>query len=326
VIEAKTPLYVEDASDTLPSGQPAIREEFIKKGVRALAYLPLLSRGEVIGILYLNMTAPHRLSDNEKRTLELFADQAAIAIENARLYEHISQNLERRIRELEVLAAIGRTVSNLGIDEILEEIHTQAGKLMDVRNIQIAFYNEDRDEVSFPLAYDDGKKVEAGHKDFLPRRRGEYRYGLTEYVIDRGKAEFSEGDVWKWAEKRGIQLSKKIPTKSWIGAPLKVWDRERQTEKVIGLISIQSYEEEDAYDESDLRVLETMVNQAAVAIENARLYETLEQRVEERTRQLREAQEKAAAAERFSLMSEVAAQFAHRMNNIVSQTLALLRC
>ena len=293
-----------------------VNPDMVEKGVAALIGVPLTVEEKTIGAFFLNDSEPREFTGYEEDLLSTLADQAAIAIENARLYDHISKNLERRIQELEVLTEIGRTVSNLGIDEILEEIHTQSGKLMDVRNIQIAFYDEYKDEVSFPLAYDAGKKVEAGHKDFRPRRRGEYRYGLTEYVIDRGKAEFSEGDVWKWAEKRGIQLSEKIPTKSWIGAPLKVWDRERQAEKVIGLISIQSYEKEDAYDESDLRVLETMVNQAAVAIENARLYETLEEKVEERTRQWKEAQEKVAAAERLAMMSDVAAEFAHRMNNL----------
>ncbi len=284
VVRTKLPRYLEGNDVATPSdGGPAVREDISALGMKSVAYLPLISGGDVVGVLYVNLTVPHHFSDNDKLLLELFADQAAIAIENARLY----QNLERRIRELEVLTEIGRTVSSLGIDEILEEIHTQAGKLMDVRNIQIAFYDEDKDGVSFPLAYDAGKKVEADHKDFRPRRRGEYRYGLTEYVIDKGEAEISRGNVWKWAKERGIQLSEAIATKSWIGTPLRVWDREKQAEKVIGLISIQSYEKEDAYDENDLRVLETMASQAAVAIENARLLD----RETRRARQLAGLQE-----------------------------------
>ena len=57
-----------------------------------------------------------RLSD---WLLQSLADQAAIAIENVRLYEHISQDLERRINELEVLSEIYGQISKLGIDPLM---------------------------------------------------------------------------------------------------------------------------------------------------------------------------------------------------------------
>jgi len=146
------PLFYEDTSIEPPEGQPAVRDRFVEQGVKAAAHVPLITKGQVIGVLYLDLLIPHRFSDEEKSVLEVFATQAAIAIENARLYKHISQNLERRIEELEVLTEIGRTVSSLGIDEILYQIWIQADKIMDARNIQIAFYDEDTDTVEFRFA------------------------------------------------------------------------------------------------------------------------------------------------------------------------------
>jgi len=87
-------------------------------------------------------------------------------------------------------------------------------------------------------------------------------------------------------------------------------------DRVIGVISIQSLEKERAFDEGQQELLATVASQAAVAIENATLYAEMEKRVEERTRAWKEAQEKVAAAERLAMMSDVAAQFAHRMNNL----------
>jgi GAF domain-containing protein len=100
VVKTKSPLYVEDTSLAPPDGQPIIREELIKVGVKAIAYLPLVSAEDVIGILYVNLTAPHRFSQNDKQILELFASQAAVAIENARLYSELKDAYEE-LRELD---------------------------------------------------------------------------------------------------------------------------------------------------------------------------------------------------------------------------------
>ncbi len=325
VLATGQPLYLEDVHNP-PPGRPTVRAESIALGIQSFAAIPLKGQDRMVGVLFVNLQKPFSFSEEIKRVLELFASQAAIAIENARLYSHISQNLERRIRELEILAEIGRTVSAMGVDEILEQIHTQVDKLMDARNLYIAFYDADTDTVSFPLAYGDGKKIETGVGAWAPRGRakpleegeerkpGESRYGLTEYVIDRGEPEISKGDMWgNWSKKRKIELSPSIPTKSWIGVPLKVGG------KIIGVISTQSHERIDAYDENDLRVLETIANQAAVAavaIENARLYAEMEKRVEERTQEWRQAQQKAAAAEKQAAINSVAGELVHKMNNL----------
>ncbi|MEO0249781.1 MAG: ATP-binding protein, partial [candidate division WOR-3 bacterium] len=100
------------------------------------------------------------------------------------------------------------------------------------------------------------------------------------------------------------------PTLSWLGVPMMVGGR------VIGMISIQSLEQEHAFDQGDKELLSTVANQAAVAIENARLYANMEQMVAERTQAWLEERERADAAEKLALMSDVAAEFAHRMSNL----------
>jgi GAF domain-containing protein/CheY-like chemotaxis protein len=269
---------------------------------------PLKYGGEILGALNVESSRKDAFSERHIELLKGFAGQASLAIENAKLYQELEQSnekLESRVMELEILIEIGRTVSSMGIEEILEMIYREAGKLMDVRNIQIAFYDEETDMVSFPFACVDGEQVEVGVGMFSPRKRGRDRYGLTEYVIDQGAA-VSEGDIWEWAAERGIELSSSLDTQSWIGAPLKVGER------VIGLISIQSLEQEDAYDENHLRVLETIASQAAVAIENARLYENLEDKIE----QLKSAQERIAETESVITRMSIAADFVHRVNNL----------
>ncbi len=316
VIQAGEPLYLEDVRNP-PPGSPTIRPESIAMGIQSFAALPLRRQDQTVGVLFINAQRPLAFPEETRRVLELFAGQAAIAI-------HISQDLERKIRELEVLTEIGRTVSSLGIDQILVQIHDQAARLMDARNLYIAFYDESTDTVRFPLAYSDGERIETGIGAWKPRRRAEPlaegqtrspnepRYGLTEYVIDNREAEVSLGDMWEWAKERRIELSPKIPTKSWIGAPLRIWDRDEGVERVIGVISIQSYEQENVYDENDRQILETIANQSAVAIQNARLYAEQSETI----RQLEEAQDKIRQLERVRTISNMAADFVHRINNM----------
>jgi len=334
VVNTGKPLYLDDVRNP-PPGCPTVRPESIAMGIKSFAALPLKRQEQIVGVLFVNAQKPISFSEEIRKVLDLFADQAAIAIENARLYEYISQDLERRIQELEVLTEIGRTVSNLGIDQILDLVYEQAGKIIDLSNaqVQIAFYDEAKDEVSFPLAIeqDSGEIIDvvrrskrepqyrkAGEDEvveqFKPRAQREPP-GLNECVIRTKEPLLIVEDFEQKAADLGIRVWPTFgrldrPTHSWLGVPMMVADR------VIGVISIQSLEQEHAFDEEHQELLATVASQAAVAIENATLYAEMEKRVEERTRAWKEAQEKVAAAERLAMMSDVAAEFAHRMNNL----------
>ena len=327
--------------------------------VRSMIVVPLKVEQGVIGVLFLNDADPHNFTDTEVSLLVTLASQAAIAIENSRLFEELARTnrqLDRRVEELEVLTEIGRTVSNLGIDEILDLVYEQAGKIMDLSDaqVQIAFYDEAEDKVTFPLAVeqDNGEVIdvvrwskresefrEEGEdevvKQFKPRPRGT-RFGLTEYVINvkepvllvdefRESVTPSEGtedgtfivhldageDDSQEGKTKGVQVWHRFgrldrPTNSWLGVPMIVQDR------VIGIISVQSLGEEPPVDKSQLAVLEAVANQAAVAIENARLYQQLNEKIEE----LEHAQKKIAETEAIITRTSIAADFVHRLNNL----------
>jgi two-component system NtrC family sensor kinase len=110
-VKTKAPRYLEGEALVRPlDGGPAVRQKLVKKGVRAFAYLPLISKGDVIGILYVALVEAYRFSQNDRKILKLFADQAAITIENARLFERIQ---ELRVVELETLSHLGDDLAAL---------------------------------------------------------------------------------------------------------------------------------------------------------------------------------------------------------------------
>jgi GAF domain-containing protein len=278
-----------------------VNEVMIARGIKSLIGLPLQLRGKVIGVLYLNATQPRRFRKEDLSFLRTLADQAAIAIEKVRLYEHISRDLERRIKALEVLSGIYEKIIRVGvesIDGILDLIYTEIAKVVDLTDaqVQFAFYDETKDEVIFPLAIERDCDVEIDKVRWARRepkykaevaagdegedgmviqykpRASRVRPGLTEYVIREKKPLLIEKDFEKEATSRGIEVwptfgIKARPTYCWLGVPMVVQDR------VIGIISIQSLEQENAFDEYQVELLSSVASQAAVAIENARLFD-----------------------------------------------------
>jgi GAF domain-containing protein len=111
VIRTGKPIYIEDVRQP-PHDHPNIRQEAIDRGVKSFAALPLKRGEDIVGIVFANLTREFHFSPEVRRVLELFANQAAIAIENARLY----QDLERKITELEALSTLGAELSTVPLE------------------------------------------------------------------------------------------------------------------------------------------------------------------------------------------------------------------
>ena len=342
VVNAKSPLYITDTKLPRPKGQPSIIPSLMKKGVRAVAYLPLRKEEKVVGVLYLNLTEPREFSKDERRLLGLFADQAAMAIDNARLYTELSLQSKQRKILLENNSRIMKV--DIGdVDRLLDLLYDVACEVMDLSDaqVQFAFYDAAKDEVTFPLAIekDDGALIDGirwgirepafrrtGEDEavpaFQPRSRGS-RFGLTEYVIHTRATSFIPTNFLETADalRIGEQQVRVLPvfgrlerlTHSWLAVPMVIQG------KVIGVISIQSLEHERAFSQEQIDLLTIVANQAAVAIENARLYANaaeLNAQLQRNIDELKRIQVEIANKERALVLTTVAADFVHKMNNL----------
>ncbi len=220
--------------------------------------------GQIWGIMSVDEPRDDRIPDrNTVEVLEIFATQAAIAIENARLYAE----KERRLTELSIVNEIGRALSaTVRLDDVLESLRQQLGRLMDTSNIFVALLEEEKGQICFPLFYEEGKPV---FQEPIPLHAG-----LTGYVLRTRQPLLLVGDIEAQMEKMGITPLGR-PACSWLGVPMIAG------EEVIGVIAVQDFQDSQAYDEEHLRVLTTVAAQAAVAIVNARLYEAAERRAAE---------------------------------------------
>ena len=262
--------------------------------------VPLKISEKAIGALVVErMQTPRSFSENDQELLTTFARQTAIAITNARLQE----DLERKIENLRILSDSGQQPTRGLVkqqDEILELIYQSATKLqMDTRNMYIAFYEPDPDQpdtadqvngmLHFVLAYEDSRPTSMPDRPAMD--------GLTGQVI-RSKESFNPPDVFAIHKQLAVTHRRRIP-RSWLGVPM------LSEGQVFGVIVLRDYECEATYTRGDVEMVEILAGQAAGELQKLRLFQAHQRE-----------QEMRKAAENMGVMSLVAAEFAHKMNNL----------
>ncbi len=309
IMETGDPVIIPDIEE-----DSRVNKVLTERGVRSLIGVPLKLQKTVIGVLYLNFPHIHQYTEEEKSLLLTLADQAAISIGNAMQFEKLAKERIERLEKLnhrkEVLIDLGQslTISIKTENEVLNLIHRNASELMDTDNMYIALYDEANDLIRFPLIYKNGDQITVSE-----RKSGK---GRTEEIIRTRKNIFiqtrKESEEWyyevpetkKLRPERGEYIDD--PLASWIGVPMMVG------EKVIGVVATYHPTKDYVYNEDDLEILQAIANIAAIAFENAKLYHQLEEKIED----LIKAQNEIANRERELIMSGLAMDFIHKMNNI----------
>jgi sigma-B regulation protein RsbU (phosphoserine phosphatase) len=220
-------------------------------GARAELVVPLRRKGRVIGALNL-LCGTAGFTETDEAVLRQFAAHVAVAIENAQLFEH-----EREYTgTLETLVEIAREFGAiLNLDELLTRIANLTRRLIDYRTFGILLLNPDTSELEMKVA------VRYGDKVTVPRVK--IGHGLVGYAALH-KEPVVVPDVS--VDPRYIRIVE--DARSELAIPLLVQDR------CIGVFDLES-PELDAFTTRHVQILTLLASQAAVAIENARLYETI---------------------------------------------------
>lgn len=182
------------------------------------------------------------------------------------------QRLVRQLRELDSLHAVGQALtSSLDLDAVLYAVYQQVARIMPVETFFVALYDEENDEIIFPLVVEDGETVH------WPAQRG--GRGLAEHIrrTNSSKNRREQTDVLRRAF--GMSRSQQ-PVTSWLGAPILAGDR------LMGVITVQSHSRFQLYDASHEEVLTSIAMQAALAIQNAHLYSQTDKALARRVQEL----------------------------------------
>ena len=161
-----TPLYSEDVADTLSDTLANLPQELVNQFVSSLnleqaIFAPLVADGQAFALL---QVAGSSLTESDLPTVSAFANQAAIALENARLYRAIVERaaeLERRVSELAAISAIGSTIMESETEQQILE-HSLDDALTHVGGIAAAVYLADPSQRTLTLAAHRGNQRRAG--------------------------------------------------------------------------------------------------------------------------------------------------------------------
>jgi len=172
-----------------------------------------------------------------------------------------------------VLLHISQAVSHADdLEQLLQIIHSETGRLIDVTNFYVALYDCERDTYTFPYHVDMFEVEDDWTQHQL-------RKSLTDYVRKTGKPLLVDESRHSSMMARGLVEMVGKSSEVWMGTPLLV-DRE-----VIGVVAVQSYDESTTYSSQDLELLTYISDNIAIAMERKSFEQALV-RSEERLRTL----------------------------------------
>ncbi|MBN1956248.1 MAG: GAF domain-containing protein [Anaerolineae bacterium] len=245
--ESNMPLSVADVEEEM-----AGELDYIRKGAAILA--PLGTGGQVLGVLTADRSYSEPFSPADLATLMALADQVAVAVENARLFEEANRQAQQLTLINRIAAAAGAI---LDLDELLQAIYQQIAPIFQADAFFVALYSEASNELDFRFRYDEGR--------ILPTERRQLGPGLTSHVISENHPLLIQ-NFDQEREGLPIPVVQGRAPQSWLGVPM------RSGDQVVGVISVQAYRSH-AYGEAEQQLLMTIADQIAVAFKNATLFD-----------------------------------------------------
>ena len=265
------PLYQDD-----PRLEPAVAQAMRQQGVQSALLLPLVAHNRVVGLVELTVqSARRRFSTDETRLALTLVTQAAIALENTRLY----QETKRAVEELAALQALTLDITaQVTLPELLDRLMMRARHLVHAAGA--AIYLWEQQELDLKLAASD-LGWDAPGSLALARQAAQDARPLCQLVDASGVALSCACVPLRWREQR------------------------------VGVLNVFRPDVDEPLGNQELYLLELLAPQAAIAIRNVQLFEALEQGM----RDLEQAQANLVQAEKAAAIGRLTASLAHEINN-----------
>jgi signal transduction histidine kinase len=283
---------------------------------RTMLGVPLLREGVPVGVIGLLRTAVRPFTDKQIELVTTFADQAVIAIENARLFEEVqertnelTESLEQQTATSEVLRVISSTPGDL--EPVFKSMLENATRICGANFGQMNLYEEG----SFrPVALYNMPPAYAAWLAHIQPFRPHPQSGLgtvarTHQVVhvadSRTLPAYLEGDP------SVVAISDLAGARSYFVVPM------LKENELIGAITIYR-QEVKPFAEKQTELVANFANQAVIAIENARLLNELRERTTELSKsleELRTAQDRLIQTEKLASLGQLTAGIAHEIKN-----------
>lgn len=272
-----------DTQDDRVPPFPYELEEMRANGRGSRMLVPLVVRDESIGLIQLEQesNAEDAISQRKVQLARALGSQVAVNVENARLTNEASNFLE----ELMTINQLSQSISSaLRLEDMLPIIQYQVPQVTNAEEMYLALYDAETQRITFPLAVrEDGvefvipaRQLNDDEVSYIIKRKDSLNLGAPPLDIDIWRRSIGvtngEGDIF-----------------SYTGVPL------RSGDEVFGVLAIRNIQRKRYFDLNDDRILSTVGSQLSAAIQNARLFEqvqnsaeNLEKLVQDRTDELEE--------------------------------------
>jgi transcriptional regulator with GAF, ATPase, and Fis domain len=259
------------------------------ESVQSIIYLPLKVAEKKLGVLTVQSFNKNAFDDYQVNLVKNLAIYCAIAIENATLYENLEERIEERTREVirqkeqiekahentRLLSKIGQHItSNVNFEAIFVELHENINQLMNADCFGVRIYHPELNEIEYRYEIERGESFEP----MSVSMDNDDNYSV--WCVKNKKEIFINDNLNEYHKytKKIVVPSGDMPS-SLLFCPMMIGER------VVGVITVQSFNT-NAYMPLHMDILKTLGSYTAIALENANLVEHLEDKVEERTKEV----------------------------------------
>ena len=262
-------VHIPDAAG-MPDIPPIVRDVVKQIGNHSSACVPMLWKERGVGSIVALRHPPRPFTDKELALLKTFADQAVIAIQNARLFNETKEALERQTATAEILKVIASSPDNVqpvfdaiaaSSNRLIGAFSTAVFRILDDMVHLVAFTstNPAGDEAlksSFPLALS--------------------AFPLAALIRDGATGQFADTEAPSGVPPLSRDLARARGYRGMLFCPL------LRDKTAVGMISV-TRREPGAFPEHQVQLLQTFADQAVIAIENVRLFNETKEALEQQT-------------------------------------------
>jgi signal transduction histidine kinase/DNA-binding response OmpR family regulator len=259
--------------------------------------IPLKAFGEVLGVMNLWLPPDADRHHASKRTLNLLqaiGEQVVVAVKNAELYE----TARRRMTELGTLNRTSQAIASvLNIEELFDLIISEVKAMLKTQGVSVLLYNPGSDKLVFAaVSGPEAEKIEGLE---IPATQG-----IAGWVLQHWQATLVNDVQSDPRHYQQVDRIVSLTTESLIAVPLKTRG------KIIGVIEAVNRSGKP-FTKHELALVKTLAGAAAVAIENARLYEA----EREQRKLIEQSRAHLMQNQRLATTGQMAASLAHEINN-----------
>ena len=246
-------------------------------------YAPLLIGGEPTGCILVGREAAHAFAASDVNVITTVAASLSVALQNARSFEAERQ----RAAELAVINSVQSGIAgSLDFQAIVDLVGDKVHEIFDAQAVGIAGIDTERQVLLPWYLIERGQRVELPHERPLN--------GFAAAMTRSGEPIVVNSDLARRSAEVGSQIVAGENPKSAMFVPLLVGGRVR------GVVTLQNLDRENAFSDSDLRLLQTLAASLAVSLENARLFDETQEALERQTATRRDSAHHQRIAQRHS--------------------------